>query len=313
MRRNSRSTSALAQALSSCGVDIAARKLERWSSEGLGPFENEQFEAQVEHYRRLAELSTSGRDADKVALRLAAHGSSCRRLRPALLRRMGIDQVPRPPVVINASPDYSTDEESDSAFEAIETVAAQIRCQEQPRLFQKMLEALRKNAARNAETLHETPEELVHSVLVSIGWLSAGGDAYNVAAWAAVCNIDPAQIAPDEQGPDIEDMLEAMRPNPMDRDNAYRVMPLERLVAISHSLAQVVPILLLRFSITDVPEGDIEEFCTMLAPWVEYQMRLLAPRLGDFGLDTTLLPEPLQEIAHASRADSSGALLAQVG
>lgn len=175
MRRDSRTAAAFSEALSTMGVKVAARRFERWSADGLGPADAAPFDAQVGHYACLAHLSTSGRDADAVALRLAARGYPCDRLRNALLRRMGIETLPLPTRVITVLPTISTEEISDPVFSAIENVAVQIQCQEQPRLFAKLLVAMRQNALKYAPTVHERPEDLVHSVLVSMGWLTHGG------------------------------------------------------------------------------------------------------------------------------------------
>lgn len=135
-----------------------------------------------------------------------------------------------------------------------------------------------------------------------------GGDAYNVEAWAALFGIDPAQLTPRDDGTDIEDLLEAMRPDPVDRDDAYRTMPLGSIAAIAHCLAQVAPALLEQVGVADVPASDIEEMCTMFAPWAAYQVALLAPRLFEFGLDARLLPPPLRgivgEVRTAARVGS---------
>ena len=115
MRRTSQLAADVSTALGDAGVTVSARRLEGWTLDGLGADECLPLDEQVAHYRELEKVAGPGRGrkADSAALRLAAHGFACRRLRGALLRGFNITEIGQPEVPL----DFSTDESTDAAFE----------------------------------------------------------------------------------------------------------------------------------------------------------------------------------------------------
>jgi hypothetical protein len=88
MRRTSQLAVDISTMLANAGLAISARRLEGWALDRLGPDESLPIIEQVAHYGALAKVAGPGRgrNADVAALRLAARGFTCRRLRGALLR-----------------------------------------------------------------------------------------------------------------------------------------------------------------------------------------------------------------------------------
>ncbi len=306
MRRQSRLALALEAALMAQGLRVSARRLERWSGAGLGPDTAISFDEHVAHYAIVAALSASGRDDDVVALRLGGRGLPCLRLRGALLRRMQIPEVPPQDVPgrIDLLSESSSEGEFDPVFVEIETFAQEIGSAEPHNpLLHKILSAMRQNAARHSGALDEQPEDILHSYFVSIAWHMAGGEAYNVEAWPAIANVDPTTV-----GPDLEAFFDAVRPDPVARDNAYRHMPLQDITAIACGLAAVASAFLARFGLPPLSEPEIEEACCMFAPWAAYQFALMAPHLREYGLDTDALPQVFREILDSMAGEGTEAI-----
>jgi hypothetical protein len=119
MRRTSALANQLSFALQARGLNVQPRRLEGWAAAGLAADEEMPIEEQVAHYASLVRLSGPGRDADTTAVRLAANGHRCLRLRAALLRRLGVSSDP----AVIAPIDLSTSPSGDEAFHEIEGLA----------------------------------------------------------------------------------------------------------------------------------------------------------------------------------------------
>lgn len=300
MHRDSQLARALASALSARGLSIAPRRLERWTAYGLGPPSDTTFADQVAHYSALADLARSGRDADPVALRLASRGWACPRLRRALLRRMGFEPTSQSPTIpaVDVSGDLSSAVAADPLFEYVEDLArlARTPADDSPPLMAKTISLLEQNAARHASRLHETPDQILHSCFVNIGWQMAGGDFYNVDAMAAVANLDPAEL-----GEPLRGFMESVRIDPAAREEMYRTMPLQRIADIASWMLRYAPAVLHTAGVAQFSDDDIEELCTMFAPWAAYFFRLIAPRLTELGLDPGPVPDVVWDLAGVPR------------
>ena len=168
-------------------------------------------------------------------------------------------------------------------------------------LIRKIVSAMRQNAAKHARALDETPEDIVHSYLVSFVWSMSGGEAYNVGAWAAIANVDP-----DTVGPDVEAFLDAVLPDPAACEERYRLMPLHHIAAVANGLARVASAFLGHFGLL-LSQSEVEEACCLFAPLVAYQLTLLAPRIAEFGLDPSRLPGVFREILDEGASESAEA------
>lgn len=306
MRRDSQQAAFLQAALSDQGLQVGGRRLEAWSTAGLGPLPGTSFDEQVRHYAAVAQLSCSGHDVDVVALRLGARGLPCQCLRPVLLRRMGVPDAPQEvvPGQMDLLSDSSSEGDFDRVFVEVETAAHNVQLAEsQHPVLHKILSAMRQNAARHAGVLDEAPEAVVHSYLVSLAWHMKGGEAYNSKAWAAIADVDPSAV-----GPDFEAFLDAVRPDVAACEDACRHMPLERIVAAAQYLADHASDFLARSGLPPFPPPQIEEACCMFAPWAASVFEVVVPKLLQFGLDENALTHVFREVVDGS-ADGSVELI----
>ena len=291
MRRTSPQAHQVASHLAACGYLVDTRRLERWCGDGLGPLDLEPADRALAHFEQVAELATSGRTTDMVALRLAAHGYPTRRLRSVLLRRLDITPTPPPfsPVIADLSTVRSPEEDGDAAFATIERDAWLLERADVP-LLRVIRAAFVSNAADLASTRCEAPAEVVHSFFVSVGCLVAGDDLYNQEVWSALLRTPPLDD-PDE----FERFMAGIRPDPRDREDAYRLTPLSRIAAIAQWLATHVPQGLARIGVTDVSMADVEEWCCLGAPYAAYLIRQAAPHLAAAGIAETELAQPFRD------------------
>ena len=291
MRRGSQLATRIAAALQAQGINVMGRRLERWCQEGLGPEAPlMQPNESIAHFAALAEIASSGRDADVVAMRLAARGHASPRLRLALLRRLDIAPTAQPSdqVVPDLSDDWVSEPEADPIFQEVESEAQAATSVRHP-FFKKILHALLRNAQRNAGPGGDTPAQVVHSVFVNIAWLRRGGELYNSRAWADAFN---ASGLDDEE---FAQWMEALRPNQRDLEEEYRRIPLRIVAAIAAWLVASAPGFLNHIGAFDVPDAELEEWCCLFAPQIAYAVALLQPKMQHFGLAECDLPEVFRD------------------
>ena len=263
------------------------RSLERWPLAGLGPPEQASFQQKLDHFRQLAAISRSGVDADVTARRLAARGLVCERLRPAILRELGISQLDEGEVVVEFAPDPSTD----SGFDAIDRLASAMDKDTKglPPLFVRIIKAFKRNARRRAAELGRSADDVFHSFLVNGLCHVMGADIYDPDAFAAVFNVDASEIPPRV----IDEINAKLSPSARDIDNAYRNVPLERIVAVAQRLTELAPHLLEYLEIKRASDAEIEDLAATFAPLVSYYLDLLRDAYDDF-LDNELAPGALE-------------------
>ncbi|MDA8311410.1 MAG: hypothetical protein M0Z46_12520 [Actinomycetota bacterium] len=297
MKRTAQATQRLAKALARQGRPVTPRKLERWSLDGLGPTGEAEFSALVPHYAEVALLSTRGRDTDTVALRLAARGYPCERLRGAILRRHGIS--PGSPAVIPPMLDLSSAPSGDAAFDAIEQLAraaiAHADCLSP--ILAKLVRAIRRNASQRAVELKETPESIIHSFLVNVFVHLMGGDYYNAQALEAGLGLDSGAIGHN----DLALLNSKLHMTLWSLDDACRNIDVDEISRISPRLVSWAPHLLNYFPITGITQEEIEDVVVLIAPAFIRYCALLRDTFPDFPDDPlSLLPPSPGSLAAAS-------------
>jgi len=281
MRRTSAFVTSVRQALSARGLGVTARRVEGWASASLLPSARLSLEAQLDHYMALARVSGKGTDADTTALRLAASGFDCPRLRPALLRYLKITE-PNPVPRLDLGPSES----SDVAFALVEEVAREVAAhfvQMAPAALSKIFQALQRNARKFAERVGagaETGETLFHSFLVNAGCYFFGGELYNTEAIAATMNANPGDITDTDL--DLVNSLVHMEPQQIDR--AYLELPTEQIVAMAALLRQVAP-RAVSYLEADLTEPELDQVCTVVAPMLVYAVGLVRDQVCHHGLE----------------------------
>lgn len=121
MRRDSALARAVIARLEAAGVTgVTGRALERWDALGLTTPPGTAPEGEAEHYRVLIGVMGSGRDADRAAIVLAAHGLGCARLAPVLSAI--VEGPAETQLRVPAGADPSTDE----GFTMAEALARQV-------------------------------------------------------------------------------------------------------------------------------------------------------------------------------------------
>ena len=294
MKRTSVEARHLSRILVKEGVSGATeRRLERWTHDHLGPPEDADFKTKLEHFRVLAQISRSGVGADVTARRLAAKGFACERLRPAILRELGLAGLDEGEVVVSVEPDPDTD----AGFAAIEHIASSMDDDTNglPRLFVQVIRALKRNARRRASELGRTADDVFQSFLVNGLSHLMGGDIYDPAAVAAVFNVDANEVPQDL----VDEINSRIHPNIHDIDDAYRNVPLERIVAVSQRLTQWAPDFLQYLEIARATDAEIENLATMMAPIVNYFFGLLREAYEDFPDDELAWSPPELDAAFA--------------
>lgn len=207
MKRSAQLALRLAEDLARRGIEVSRRRLEGWHQLVLGPLPGTPYERQVDHFAALATVATSGRSSDLAAIRLAVRGFPCQRLRGAILREMGMTEVES--VVALPRVDTDTCPSGDAGFALVEKAAQEAvdpGCGV-PAPMLRLLEALRRNAARFAPKLGESPDFVLHSAAVNALLMAAAGRPYNLKAVAAVMGLDPELVPVDLEG--LEDLIEA--------------------------------------------------------------------------------------------------------
>ena len=252
------------------------RSLERWTIAGLGPSEDASFKEKLDHFRQLATISRSGVDADVTARRLAARGFACERLRPAVLQELGIRQFDEGEVIVEFKPDPFTD----SGFDAIDRLAFAMDQDTTglPQLLVRITKAFKRNARRRATELGRSADDVFHSFLVNGVCHIMGADIYDPDAFAAVFNVESSEIPLDV----VEEINAKLHPNALDIDDAYRNVPLERIVAVAQRLTVWAPHLLDYLEVNRASDSEIEDLATTFAPLVSYYLDLLRDAYDDF-------------------------------
>ena len=136
-----------------------------------------------------------GRNADVAALRLAARGFTCRRLRGALLRAFNISEVGQPEVLL----DFSTEESTDVAFEQLEEIAEGMAAsiEQIPLPMRRVVEKLRRNVYQGASEMGESGQDIFRSAIVNFLCPLLGGEIYDGRPIAAMFGVDPAEVEPE--------------------------------------------------------------------------------------------------------------------
>lgn len=280
MRRNSKLAERLIRALSRKGITVDGRRLERWCGDGLGADPLLPFRAQVDHYACLASLASSGRDADVVARRLASWGFGCERYRGAILRGFWAEA----PGAMSDVPkfDFSSDGEADRSFWFVDQIASGILSDRSglPPLMSKGMTALLRNAARNAGRLDATPEEILHSVLVSTLCHLFGGEHYSGGALAAVANLDPETF-----GDESVAGLNAMKFDFEELERVFRHAPLDEIVTAAKFNRVNGPEILGHLDVRGVNPAELEDAAGLFAPMVVWLFRTFAANFEDFPED----------------------------
>ena len=260
----------LVQALAAQEIQVRPRRFESWGSEGLEASPDLAMKIQVAHYATLDELSASGRGSDDVALRMAARGFPCPKLRSAILQRIGLDDVTE---VHPHELDLSTGESGDAGFAGVEQIAHTMADSSLvvPRPMSIIIDAMRRNSGRFAEQLGESPESLFHCVLVN-GLCQMFGEApYHPRAMVTALGINP-----DELGADIEYL--AMEGPPFDVaeiNDTYLQAPLDSIAAAAHWSRRYVPAILAFIDAAGVTEFEMDELAAVFAPVTVYGLRVL--------------------------------------
>ena len=133
-------------------------------------------------FAKLAELSSSGRDANATARRMAAYGFKCKRLRLALKVPMLVDPVGVPVPDL----DFSVGPEGNEAFRFVEGEARSMLSDlaNLPPMMVSLLGALFANANRYSAKLDGEPAaSTFYSVVVSILCHLMGGEISTSEDW----------------------------------------------------------------------------------------------------------------------------------
>ena len=297
MKRTAQGTIRLAKTLVKEGYpSVTPRRLERWSVEDLGPLGTPDYPALVRHYAELASLSSTGRDADTVARRLAARGFPCGRLRGAILRELGIPSDP--PAVIPPALCLASGPSSDPAFAAIEQLARAMMSDPRglPPLVIKVVRAVYRNTARREAEFGEPAEAIFHSFVVNCLVHLMGDDYYNGDALEAVFGLERGTISLQ----DMDIMNSKLRMSMPALDDAYRTVPLEEIAFMAQRLTGWAPHLLGYLEVTGVGQDEIEDVAVVLAPAAAHYVSLLRKTFDDFPDEPIPLPPPARELSPAA-------------
>jgi hypothetical protein len=250
------------------------RRIERWSQENLGPLDKTPSEAELAHYRALAEMSRSGIDADVTARRLAARGHICARLVPAILEELGLSQLEDGEAVVSFEPNPATE----GGFVAVEAVAQAMQedLTGMPPLLVRMVKALRRNARRQAKLHGRSAEELFQSFLINSLCHLFGDDIYDPDAIAAVLNLEAGSIPPEI----VDEMNSRIHIHVRDIDDAYRNADPGQIVVVAPRLVSVAQHLLNYLEI-QASAAEIEDLATLVAPFVTHYFTLLRDAFDD--------------------------------
>jgi len=277
VRRTSQLAIRISATLATAGADVSPRRLEGWALEGLGADEQRPFGEQIAHCQALAELAGPGRgrDADAAALRLAAHGYACRRLRGALLRGIGIAEVGCPELRL----DFETEESADAAFEHLEEIACGIATaiEDVPLPIRRIIDKLRRNAHEGAWRIGESGEDAFKSAIVNLLCLLLGGEVYDARPIAVVFGMDPAEIAPDA----VDFVNQRLRVTAWELDEAYRTEPLAVVVSMAQWLREHAHLAVSFLGLETAPQSHIDEFAALSAPYAVHILRVIASGLDD--------------------------------
>lgn len=280
MNRNSERAKRFVRALRRLGLDVDGRRLERWCADGLGASLELSFSDQVAHYAQLAQISTSGRDVDVTARRLAAWGYPTDRYLGAVLRGLGAET----PGALGDVPrlDLSTGSEADSNFSFVEQLAAAMMSEvvDLPPLIAKAAAAMQLNAARHSSVLRETPEQVFHSFMVSTLCHLFGGEHYNLGAIAAVMNIDPRQFEDAEL-----DEVNGIKFDFAELDEYVHRAPVADFVVAAQFVRMYGPELLAHLGIGGIEPAELEDLAGAFAPLVAWTFIVLRRNFSDFPVE----------------------------
>jgi hypothetical protein len=269
---------------------VSPRRIEGWTLNELDPIESLSFDDTILHYQSLAKLSGPGRgrNADVIALRLAAYGFACRRLRKALLQKMFIDEATESAIVF----DFSTDESTDKAFEKFDEIAHRMRSldNELPPLLRRVFEQLQRNVRSSESFVSDTADEVFHSAMVNLLYLLCGGEVYNPVAITSV--FAPGESDVDQRVVDI--VNDQFHINVAEIDATYRNLPLDEVVAMAKWLRERASLFVDYLNLDFVGEVELDEAAALLAPYAHYVLGNLLPLLGDTGEFVQLLDLPTQ-------------------
>lgn len=269
-----RRSSSLAVEISTAVPGVSARRLEGWSHDGLGADRRLPFADQVAHYRQLAELAGPGRgrSADVAALRLAAHGFVCDRLRGALLRSLNISDVARPEIPL----DLSSGESGDVAFNQIEEVAHAISTslREIPLPMRHVVERLRRNVYDVSARMGEPGEAVFRSAIVNFLCLLLGGEIYDAQPIAAMFGVDPSAVEPDT----VDFINQNFRVTTWEIDEAYRSTPLDQIAVMAKWLRERADLTIPVLGLDVASASQLDQLAALLAPYVLHVISMIAPR-----------------------------------
>jgi hypothetical protein len=277
MRRDSPLAIELSAALAELGFQVPPRRIEGWTIDGLGPENGLPSDEQVAHYGRLSKLTGPGRgrNADLAALRMAAHGFVCRRLREALLHGFNIDELAKPGEPL----DLSTEASGDAAFARLDEIARAMSesIGDIPMPMRRVVETLRRNVFDSAERLGESPNVVFHSAIVNFMCLLLGGELYDAQPIAALFGEDASEI--DANAMDF--LNERLRITTWDVDEAYRTMPLGYVVAIALWLRERAHLVVGFLGLEEATESQLDELAALFAPYVLYVLGVFRSQFDD--------------------------------
>jgi hypothetical protein len=277
MRRTSQLAVDISTALADAGLEISARRLEGWTLDRLGPDESIPIIEQVAHYGALAKVAGPGRgrSADVAALRLAAHGFACQRLKGALLRAFNIAEVGQPEVLL----DFSTEESTDDAFEQLEEIARGMAesIEQIPLPLRRVVEKLRRNVDQGASEMGESGEDVFRSAIMNFLCPLLGGEIYDRRPIAAMFGVDPAQFEPEA----MEFVAEWLRFTTWELDEAYRNAPPNHVAILAQWLRERAHLVVSLFGLDSAPESQLDELAAMVAPYALHVLTVISTRFED--------------------------------
>lgn len=303
MRRDSPLAIELSAVLAELGFQVPPRRIESWTIDGLGPEGRLPFDEQVAHYGKLSKLTGPGRgrNADLAALRMAAHGFVCRRLRGALLHGFRIDEIAKPEEPL----DLSTEESADAAFARLDEIARAMSesIRDIPMPMRRIVETLRRNVFDSAQRVGEPPDVVFRSAIVNFMCLLLGGDLYDAQPIAALFGVDASVIDADA----MVFLNERLRITTWDVDEAYRTMPLGYVAAIALWLRERAHLAVGFLGLEEATESQLDELSALFAPYVLYVLGVFRSQFDDaeeliaaLELPASLVvPEPSAALAHS--------------
>lgn len=272
-----RRSSSLAVEISTAVPGVSARRLEGWSHDGLGADRRLPFGDQVAHYRQLAELAGPGRgrSADVAALRLAAHGFVCDRLRGALLRNLNIPDVAPPKITL----DLSSEESSDAVFGQLEEVARTISTSlcDIPPPIRHVIERLKRNVYHVSARVGEPGEAVFRSAIVNFLCLLLGGEIYDVQPIAAMFGVDPSTVEPDA----VDFINQHLRVTTWEIDEAYRSTPLDQIAVMAKWLRERADLTIPVLGLDVASASQLDQIAALLAPYVLHVISMIVPRADE--------------------------------